>query len=119
MVRTPNLTPMVDKEFLTNGLIEKAIDVIDQYIRKLDIKGLSRHIYQPEGVNPMVVYVVEGSEGSTKNVMLYGHMDKQPYGPGWATTPTDPVITGDFMFGRGASDDGYAPFACMLAIKAV
>lgn len=66
----------------------------------------------------MVVYVVEPSEGVTKNVLVYGHLDKQPYGVGWNTDPCDPVIQGELMYGRGASDDGYAPFSCMLAIKA-
>ena len=51
--------------------------------------------------------------------MVYGHLDKQPYGTGWDEdlSPTDPVIKGDLMYGRGASDDGYAPFSCMLGIK--
>ena len=52
--------------------------------------------------------------------MLYGHLDKQPHGVGWAEglSATDPVIKGDLMYGRGSSDDGYAAFASMLAIKA-
>lgn len=66
----------------------------------------------------MVVYVVEPSEGVTKNVLVYGHLDKQPYGSGWNTDPCDPVIKDGLMYGRGASDDGYAPFSAMLAIKA-
>ena len=61
------------------------------------------------------------SEGVNKNVMLYGHLDKQPYGnlSDWheGITPTEPVINGDYMYGRGASDDGYAPFICALAVK--
>jgi hypothetical protein len=31
-VRIPNLTPMVDAEYATNGLVQQAIDVVDQYI---------------------------------------------------------------------------------------
>lgn len=52
--------------------------------------------------------------------MLYGHLDKQPYGEGWFEdlSPTVPTIKGDLLYGRGASDDGYAPFSCMLAVKA-
>jgi acetylornithine deacetylase/succinyl-diaminopimelate desuccinylase-like protein len=51
--------------------------------------------------------------------MVYGHLDKQPYGTGWDEdlSPTDPVIKGELMYGRGASDDGYAPFSCMLGVK--
>jgi acetylornithine deacetylase/succinyl-diaminopimelate desuccinylase-like protein len=67
----------------------------------------------------MVVYIVEPSEGSTKNVMLYGHLDKQPYGVGWETGPTDPVIKNGFLWGRGSADDSYSPFACMLAVKSI
>ena len=91
-VRIPNLTPMVDTEYQTNGLIEKAMDCVDKNIQALGIKGLSRTVIQPKGMNPMIVYTVEPSEGATKNVMLYGHLDKQPYGPGWeeGLSPTDP-----------------------------
>jgi acetylornithine deacetylase/succinyl-diaminopimelate desuccinylase-like protein len=65
----------------------------------------------------LVVYVVEPSEGCNKNIMIYGHLDKQPYGDGWLTNPIDPVIKNDYMYGRGSGDDGYAPFTAMLAIK--
>jgi len=53
--------------------------------------------------------------------MLYGHIDKQPWFEGWdeGLHPIKPVIKGDYMFGRGASDDGYAVFSCMLALKAI
>ena len=66
---------------------------------------------------PLVVYVIDPSEGCDKNVMIYGHLDKQPYGDGWLTDPTDPIIKDDYMYGRGSGDDGYAPFSAMLAIK--
>lgn len=92
--------------------------LVDDYINKLGIKGLSMKVFRAENNLPMVVYVVEGSEGVNKNVMVYGHLDKQPYGSGWNTDPCDPVIKDGLMYGRGASDDGYAPFSAMLAIKA-
>lgn len=120
-VRIPNLTPMVDPDYATNGLVQKAMECVDKNIQSLDIKGLKRTVIQPAGMNPMVVYVVEPSEGATKNVMLYGHLDKQPYGPGWeeGLSPTDPIIRGEFMYGRGSADDGYSAFACMLAVKSI
>lgn len=118
-VRVPNLTPMVDAEFLTNGLIEQSMDLVDSYINKLEIKGISKQIFQPAGSSPLIVYVVEPSEGVTRNVMLYGHLDKQPWMEGWGEglSPTDPVIRGDYMYGRGGADDGYSAFSCMLAVK--
>ena len=65
----------------------------------------------------MVIYEVEGQ--IDKNVMLYGHLDKQPYGEGWDADkkPTDPVIIDNWMYGRGGCDDGYAVYSTMLAIK--
>lgn len=120
-VRVPNLTPMVDPEYATNGLVQKAMECVHTHILTLDIKGLTRTIIHPEGMNPLIVYIVEPSEGATKNIMMYGHLDKQPYGPGWeeGLSPTDPVIRGEFMYGRGSCDDGYSAFACLLAVKAV
>jgi acetylornithine deacetylase/succinyl-diaminopimelate desuccinylase-like protein len=55
----------------------------------------------------------------TKNVMVYGHLDKQPYEEPWdeGLGPTNPVIRDGKLYGRGASDDGYSVFSTMLAIK--
>jgi hypothetical protein len=41
-VRVPNLTTMVDPDYLTNGLVQEAIAEVDLYIMKLPIKGLSK-----------------------------------------------------------------------------
>ena len=67
----------------------------------------------------MLVYTIESSGGSTKNVLLYGHLDKQPWMDGWdeGLGPTNPVIKGEFLYGRGGADDGYSVFTSMLAIK--
>ena len=64
--------------------------------------------------------VIEASEGNTSDqaVLMYGHMDKQPFGEGWKYPPTEPVIEGGKMYGRGSSDDCYAFFSAILAVKA-
>lgn len=38
---------------------------VDDYINKLDIKGITKTEFHPEGMNPLIVYVVEKSEGAT------------------------------------------------------
>lgn len=118
-IRVENLSPNYDAQFLTNGLIEQAMELVDGYINQLGVEGLSRKVFQPEGSVPLVVYVVEPTQGCTKNVMLYGHLDKQPWMEGWAEGlgPCEPVIRGEYLYGRGGADDGYAPFSCMLAIR--
>jgi len=76
-VRIPNLTPLVDPEYFTNGLLEKAIDLVHNYVEKLEIKGLTRTIIKHEKTGiPMICYVIEPSEGVKANVLLYGHLDK-------------------------------------------
>ncbi len=121
-IRIPNLTTLVDPTYLTNGNLEKSIDLVHNYIEKLNIERLTRTIYKTEGGMPLIVYIVEPAVKTEKtiNVMMYGHLDKQPYGDGWfeGLSPTDPMRKGDIMYGRGSSDDGYAPFACLMAVKA-
>jgi len=80
---------------------------------------MTRHIIRLENKSTLVVYIVESLDAGAKNMFLYGHLDKQPWMEGWfeGLHPTDPVIRGDLMYGRGSSDDGYAPFACLMAVK--
>ena len=44
-IRVPNLTPMVDPNYLKNGLVEQAMKLVDDYINKLDIKGLRSKVF--------------------------------------------------------------------------
>ena len=118
-IRVPNLSPNYDAEFLTNGRIEESMVLVDNYVNQLEIAGISKKIFQPEGSVPLVVYVIEPTHGCTKNIMMYGHLDKQPWMEGWdeGLGPCDPVIRGEYLYGRGGADDGYSVFSCMLAIK--
>ena len=116
-VRIPNLSPLFDKEFHTNGLITNAVDFVKQYAESLNIEGLEFHWYKEEGIPPMAVLVYEGK--GSQNIMIYGHLDKQPHLDGWkeGTGPVSPAIIDGRLYGRGSSDDGYVSFALLLAIK--
>ena len=115
-IRVPNLSQMHDSEYLKNGLVEKAIQIVDDSQKILGLEGMQRHVIQPEGKPPLVVYVIEG-EG--KNIMFYGHLDKQPHLTGWdeGLGHIDPVIKNGNLYGRGGADDGYASFAAFMAVK--
>ena len=53
---------------------------VDEYINKLEIKGLKKSTFTTEAGLPLICYVVEPSSPDiTSNVMLYGHLDKQRY----------------------------------------
>ena len=94
--------------------------VVDDYVEKLQIENLERRVFQPDSATPLIVYRLV-PEHYTQNVMVYGHLDKQPYDEPWdeGLHPTEPVIRGSRLYGRGAYDDGFAVFSALLAIKAI
>ena len=44
-ISVPNLSPNYDSEFLTNGRIEQAMKLVDDYINELNIKGISKKVF--------------------------------------------------------------------------
>lgn len=54
-------------------------------------------------------------------VMIYGHFDTQPVDPLelWDSPPFEPVIKGDRVYARGASDDKGNMLAPLLALEAL
>jgi acetylornithine deacetylase/succinyl-diaminopimelate desuccinylase-like protein len=56
--------------------------------------------------NPLVTANWLGAPGRP-TLLIYGHYDVQPTDPldEWRTPPFEPEVRGDYLFGRGASDD--------------
>ena len=78
-------------------------------------------IKEPGKTHLIVVEVEATDKSSNKTTLMYAHFDKQPPLDGlWdvGLGSRTPVIKGDLLFGRGASDDGYGSFAAVLSIKA-
>src|SRR6266446_522715 len=55
----------------------------------------------------------------TPTVLIYGHYDVQPAEPlaEWRSPPFDPVVRGDDVYGRGASDNKGQMFVHVKAIE--
>lgn len=69
-----------------------------------------------------VVYAEWLNAGADKpTVLVYGHYDVQPPDPMdlWETGPFDPVVRGDYLFSRGASDMKGQIVACLKAIESI
>lgn len=69
---------------------------------------------------PAVFAEWPGAEPSAPTVLVYAHHDVQPAGEAadWASAPFEPVVDGDVVRGRGASDDKGQILFHLLAAKA-
>ena len=101
------------------------MDHLVSFSRAQNVQGMEIKPIEEPGRSPFLIIDVAAMAGnqvdSSKQVqtlLMYGHMDKQPYGEGWDTDPCEPVIKDGLLFGRGSNDDGYSLFAAILAIKA-
>jgi acetylornithine deacetylase/succinyl-diaminopimelate desuccinylase-like protein len=125
-VRVPNVTPDLDKDFFSNGLIQQAIEVVKSWILKQGIKGLTAEVIESPGISPLLYVDIpststSSSSSSTSTVLSYGHLDKMPpLNPSdWATglSPTNPVIRDGKLYGRGTADDGFQIFVVISSIR--
>ena len=120
-IRIPNLSPLFDPNWNTNGLLLKAANLIVSYAKSLNIKNAEINLLQDSPYTPLIFIDIPASrQNDERTVLFYAHYDKQPYGTGWDEdkSPTNPVIIDGHLYGRGAVDDGYANFSILTAIKA-
>ena len=119
-VRIDNLSPEFDPEWETNGKAEKAGNHLINWALKQGVKGMKAELVKEKGRTPLVFIEIDAN-GSNKTVLLYGHFDKQPPLGEWdeGLAPTKPVVKDGKLYGRGASDDGYALFAIVESIKVI
>lgn len=85
-IKIDNLSRAFDKEWNTNGKLEKAAEHIKSWVENLGIKGLKTEIIKEKNANgeylsPIIFTVIEGELDIT--YFFYGHFDKQPPFNGW------------------------------------
>jgi acetylornithine deacetylase/succinyl-diaminopimelate desuccinylase-like protein len=119
-IKIDNLSPFFDAEWNTNGKLEKAANFILDWVKRQGVKGLKGEVIKDDDKSPLVFIEVD-AHGSDKNILLYGHFDKQPHFTGWAEGlgPCIPVIRDGFLYGRGGADDGYAVFSSVVGLKTI
>eukprot|EP00826_Nyctotherus_ovalis_P002262 TRINITY_DN10437_c0_g1_i5.p1 TRINITY_DN10437_c0_g1~~TRINITY_DN10437_c0_g1_i5.p1 ORF type:complete len:472 (-),score=168.49 TRINITY_DN10437_c0_g1_i5:63-1478(-) len=120
-VRIPNVSPGFDPEWETNGLADKAVNHIVTWINNQKLAGCTVKVLKEPKRTHTILVVVEPTKPESKNLFFYGHCDKQPpCTEQWrkGLDPYTPTVEGTRLYGRGSSDDGYAAFAIVSAIKA-
>lgn len=121
-VRIPNLTVALDNEWSTNGLLDKAVDHMIEWVKAQNVSGCTVQKFKDDGFSPFMLIEVAATPCSSKTgttFLMYGHLDKMPHGPGWDEDiePTCGLRRGDKIYGRGAGDDGYGVYASLIAVK--
>lgn len=113
----PNVSPAFDAEWEKNGHMEKAADMLADWIKERHIAD-TVEVRRIAGRTPLVYIEIKGEKEQT--ILMYGHLDKQPEMDGWrdGLDPWKPMREGDLLYGRGVADDGYALFAAVGAIEA-
>ena len=66
-----------------------------------------------------IVYADWLHAGARPTILIYGHYDVQPVDPlsEWRSPPFEPIVRGDNLYGRGASDDKGQLFTHVKAIE--
>ncbi|MFH1501587.1 MAG: dipeptidase [Candidatus Eisenbacteria bacterium] len=109
--------PSVSQRPADRGNIKRAAEWIAARLR--DIPLQKAEILPTRG-HP-VVYGEDLSAGpAAPTVMFYGHYDVQSAAPldAWDNDPYEPVIRGDELLARGASDNKGMIMACVAAVEA-
>ena len=94
--------PSVGSEPAHAGDVRRCAAWLAAHLRGL---GLEARLEETSG-HPLVVAGWHGAPGRPA-VLVYGHYDVQPAeaADGWRSPPFEPVVRGDDLLGRGASDD--------------
>ncbi|HSP99690.1 MAG TPA: M20/M25/M40 family metallo-hydrolase, partial [Candidatus Dormibacteraeota bacterium] len=118
-IAIPNQSPAFDPQWQAHGHMERAVQLIVDWVRAQQVDGLHVEVVRLDGRTPVVWMELPGESAET--VLLYGHLDKQPPMEGWQVGlgPWTPVLRDGKLYGRGGADDGYAAFACVAALQAL
>lgn len=120
-IRVPCQSPHYDADWATNGLLQKAMQVLVDWLAKQPVKGMKYELLEEPGRTPFLFIEIEGTTPTAKTLFMYGHMDKQPPLLPWGEglDPYTPVIRDGKLYGRAGADDGYAICASVTSIVAL
>src|SRR5579871_4628932 len=80
-IRIPARSPHFDRDWAAHGHIEEAVQLASRWCNEHAVPGMKMEVVRLPGRTPVLVLEVEGrGEG---NILVYGHLDKQPEMTGW------------------------------------
>ena len=118
-IRIPAKSPHFDHDWARHGHIDAAVKLAADWCAKHAPTGMKLEVVRLEGRTPVLFAEIAGN--GKGDVLVYGHLDKQPEMTGWRAGlgPWTPVIEQGRLYGRGGADDGYAVFCAIAALRAL
>ena len=118
-IRIPNKSPAYDPQWAEHGYMDDAVALAERWVRAHAPSDAAIEVVRLPGRTPVLLLDIPGTLPG--NILLYGHLDKQPEMTGWAPDlgPWKPVLRDGKLYGRGGADDGYAVFGSLTAINAL
>ena len=116
-IKIPNKSPSFDKNWKKNGHMDKVLNLARSWAEEHLPKGAKVITKESKGRTPVLMVDIPGETDG--NILMYGHLDKQPEMEGWDKDkgPWLPKMVDNKLYGRGGADDGYALFASLCALK--
>jgi len=88
-------------------------------LRLYEQRGVHTRLLEVPGAPPVVFGEID-TPGAERTVIFYAHYDGQPLDPKeWSTPPWQPVLRGDRIYARSASDDKAPIVAIATALDAL
>lgn len=95
--------------------IRQAAEFAARYLGEI---GFDRVEIRPTRRHP-IVYAEWEHLSAAPTLLIYGHFDVQPIDPveAWTRPPFEPILEGDHLYARGASDDKGQAMAVLAALE--
>ena len=118
-IRIPAKSPHFDPDWARHGHVEAAVKLAADWCRRHAVPGMKLEVVRLDKRTPVLLVEIPGKADG--NLLVYGHLDKQPEMTGWreGLGPWTPKLEGDKLYGRGGADDGYAVFCALAAVRAL
>ena len=118
-IEIPNKSPAFDPSWKKNGHMDAVLNLAVNWTEKNKPSGSKLIIKESPARTPLLLVDIPGTKKG--NILMYGHLDKQPEMEGWDDDlgPWKPVIKNNKLYGRGGADDGYALFASIASVNAI
>ena len=118
-IKIPNKSPSFDPGWEKHGHMDRVLKLATSWTKRHMPEKAELIVKRTAGRTPLILVDIPGERAG--NILMYGHLDKQPEMEGWddGLGPWKPVIKKNKLYGRGGADDGYALFASLCAINSL